>query len=263
MNKALQYVSSQSYVFFLNASDVFISNDSLHSLESNLKIANLPLWGCATHEEIAIDGSNWVCKLVSPPSASNQLHAFGYRSHQAVVMKAEFIRNLGGFDESFKIAADWDLIVRALIVSEPAVWDMGIARFELGGFSSKYLLEAHLELLELRRKYLNYNFFQTILDHVWAGIYLRQFGYSNFASVILKFFRILDFQNLNYTNNKKPLISIQIRGESAKSLLFRKSALLVKVKVRYQILKYRLKYVILGFLYQKLDIQFYESKDIG
>jgi GT2 family glycosyltransferase len=146
-------------------------------------------WGCTTHEEVQQNGEGWVCKLVSPPSLANQLYAFGYRSHQAVVMKGNFIAQLGGFNEHYKIAADWDLIARAINLSKPKVWTYSLARFELGGESSKRLLEAHLELKMIRDKYLVRSLKYRILDYLWCATYLQYFGYKNYFTPIIIFFR--------------------------------------------------------------------------
>jgi glycosyltransferase involved in cell wall biosynthesis len=179
MNKGWKMASANSYVYFLNAKDVFASENSLQDAVTVLRSSNFPQWGCATHEEVNPDGSGWVCKLVSQPSIENQLYAFGYRSHQAVLMKQELIMSLGGFDTRFKIAADWDLIARAIKISTPVVWKESLGRFELGGYSSGRLLEAHRELRILRRRFLGRNIRIMILDEIWSMIFLKSLGYTN------------------------------------------------------------------------------------
>ena len=182
MNKAWKMANPNSFVFYLNARDELADKNSLTYANRALKGSPNSNWGCTTHEESFEDGSGWVCKLVGPPSVQNQLYAFGYRSHQAVVMKKSFIETLVGFDESFKIAADWDLIARAIQTEDPVVWNYPIAKFELGGMSSNRLLEAHFELRELRKRYLFLSLKQKFYDQLWSAIYLRQFGYRNYLS---------------------------------------------------------------------------------
>ena len=147
MNKGWKLATPNSFVFYLNARDKFANCDSLATASRALQMHGDPEWGCTTHEEINRDGSGWICKLVSEPDIRNQLYAFGYRSHQAVVMRANFIKELGGFNEKYLIAADWDLIVRAIIHTKPAEWRNPIAIFELGGESSVKMIEAHRELI--------------------------------------------------------------------------------------------------------------------
>ena len=196
MNKGWKLSEPDSFVYFLNARDVFTNRNSLYEAKKAMTKNAQAHWGCATHEEINPDGSGWVCKLTSPPSIPNQLFAFGYRSHQAVIMKCWLINQLGGFDEKLRIAADWDLIVRALKFSQPAIWSHGLGRFELGGFSANRILEAHLELFILRKRHLTLGPFSRVLEAIWASIYLKELGYVNlivkvkgFISTSSAFFR--------------------------------------------------------------------------
>jgi hypothetical protein len=103
-------------------------------------------------------------------------------------MKGNFIAQLGGFNEHYKIAADWDLMARAINLSKPKVWTYSLARFELGGESSKRLLEAHLELKMIRDKYLVRSLKHQILDDLWCATYLQYFGYKNYFTPIINFF---------------------------------------------------------------------------
>ena len=185
MNKSLGLLPINSYVIFLNARDVLVDNWALDKSAEALAASDYPLWGCTTHEEISDSGLDWVCKLVSTPSIPNQLYAFGYRSHQAVVMKVSFIESLGGFDEKYRYASDWDLIAKALLNSLPCTWNYPLARFELGGFSSQNLLSAHLELREIRKTHLVRNFRQLFFDELWCSVYLFQFGYTNLLTPIV------------------------------------------------------------------------------
>jgi glycosyltransferase involved in cell wall biosynthesis len=185
MNKSLRLLPINSYVIFLNARDVLVDNWALYKSAEALAASGYPLWGCTTHEEISDSGLDWVCKLVSTPSIPNQLYAFGYRSHQGVVMRASFIENLGGFDEKYRYASDWDLIAKALSKSLPCTWIYPLARFELGGFSSQNLLSAHLELREIRKVHLVRNFRQLFFDELWCSVYLFQFGYTNMLTPIV------------------------------------------------------------------------------
>jgi glycosyltransferase involved in cell wall biosynthesis len=186
MNKGWKLAVPNSFVYFLNARDVFATNISLAKAAESLNQAANTMWGCTTHEEINEDGTGWVCKLVAPPSIPNQLYAYGYRSHQAVVMRKELISELGGFDETYKIASDWDLIVRAINYADPTIWVHPLGRFELGGLSSKNILQAHIELKEIRRRYLVFTLEQKLLDGIWCGIHLHVLGYKNFFTRVFK-----------------------------------------------------------------------------
>ncbi len=198
MNKGWKIAEADSYVYFLNARDTFATSESLTHAESSLNADPKKYWGCTTHEEILENGEGWVCKLVSPPSITNQLYAFGYRSHQAVVMKASFIRLLGGFNEKYKLASDWDLIVRALLIESPTIWEYPLGRFELGGISSRRLLEAHWELNLLREIYVLDSIKKKFFNQVWCAIYLRNLGFRNYLSPIFNLLYPIDKNNKQY-----------------------------------------------------------------
>ena len=100
-------------------------------------------------------------------------------------MKKEFFETSQGFDESYKIASDWDLIVRAMLHSEPVIWEHPLGRFELGGESSKNIYSAHMELKSIRKKYLSRNITLRIFDEIWCAYYLKHLGYSNKLSKFL------------------------------------------------------------------------------
>lgn len=187
MNKGWRLAKDNSFVFFLNARDVMTDPKSLTNARNSLRANLHSNWGCTTHEEINEDGTGWVCKLISPPSVANQLYAFGYRSHQGVVMRKALIEKLGGFNENFKIAADWDLIVRAIKSESPTVWRQPLARFELGGMSSGRMLEAHLELKKLRKDHLQLNVTRRIVDDLWCAMYLHIFNYRNYWTPLFHF----------------------------------------------------------------------------
>ena len=187
MNKALLMIEAESYVFFLNAGDVFANLDSLEAAAHALSEANFPNWGCTTHEEVAENGEGWICKLVSKPSITNQLYATGYRSHQGVIMKCAFIRSLGGFDEAYQVAADWDLIVKAILAETPTTWNLSLACFETGGFSSQRILLAHQELHQLRKIHLLKKPTDHIYDYLWRSLFLAPIGYHTLITRFLFF----------------------------------------------------------------------------
>lgn len=191
MNKGWKFAPASSYVIYLNAGDTFAANNGLEIAQRELKRHNFPLWGCTTHEEVSPDGEVWYSKRVSSPNVRNQLYAYGYRSHQGVLMQKNLIEKLNGFDEKYEIASDWDLIVRAMLYAQPIEWNSALIKFELGGISSTRILKAHEELFQLRKKYLLFSKTQYFLDYIWRGIYLRNLGYSNlFGEILAAVFQI-------------------------------------------------------------------------
>lgn len=266
MNKAWKLAHPESYVFYLNARDTFAGKKSLYEAAKSLKVEDYPVWGCSTHEEIQEDGSGWVCKLVSPPSIPNQLFAFGYRSHQAVLMKSNFIDELGGFNENFKIAADWELIVKALEAAEPAVWNHPLGLFELGGMSQDNLLLAHLELKQIRKEFLPQTRKQRIYDALWCATYLKIFGYQNFFTPLLNIFTLQRKRKIvnqipRINQSRRWVTQISCGGFGIQISFYRSTKRTIKVKTsksfRFRLLRYH------SNLYSKFILYIHKKLNIG
>jgi GT2 family glycosyltransferase len=90
---------------------------------------------------------------------ANQLFAKDYISHQSTIFRSKFLKDLGGFDINLKIAADWDLMVRASKLDAGLTIGKSVSVFYLGGLSTKSRQIANVELLKLRKKYLGRQYF--------------------------------------------------------------------------------------------------------
>lgn len=171
MNKGWAHAPEESIVFFLNAGDKFAFPFSLRVCAKKF-LDEKNVWGCTTHEEFDPSQNSSYSKLVAEPNPRNQLYAIGYRSHQAVVFRKSLMQELNGFDTNYQIAADWDLIVRAMRISKPTEWAVPLAQFSLGGISSQKIKLAHEELAILRRIHLKPNPYERIIDYLYRSIWL-------------------------------------------------------------------------------------------
>lgn len=190
MNKGWVLAPEGSVVFFINAGDRFAYPYSL-AICAHKFLNSTNKWGCTTHQEYDSHLGTTYSKLVSKPNPRNQLYAVGYRSHQAVVFKKDFLRELNGFNEAFTVAADWDLIVRAMLKSKPIEWVVPLAQFTLGGFSSSNMKIAHEELKTLREIYLNLTVREKFWDYVYRSIWLEPTLYMTKLSLLLNFASVL------------------------------------------------------------------------
>jgi hypothetical protein len=155
MNLALANIPSGQWIWFLNSGDEVASSTTMNSIRSSL-VNPSSEWVYGGF--YLADGDQEVIGYKSPPQnflAKNQLFSKSFVSHQSVLMKSEFIKSLNGFNEKFKVAADWDLLVRAVQISKPLRVDYPIAIFHLGGFSTLNRPISNRELLTLRTKYLS------------------------------------------------------------------------------------------------------------
>ena len=102
------------------------------------------------------DKGNILGELKAPSEfkAANQLFAKKFISHQSTIFHAKFLQELGGFNLELRVAADWELMVRASSLDAGLPIGKTISIFYLGGMSTKSRQIANFELLQLRKKYL-------------------------------------------------------------------------------------------------------------
>jgi len=125
--------SRGAYVIFLNAGDeIFDTNQFDKNIQ---RIINLsPRW--------AILGSHlpwnscYSTHLGMAEQFLKQEHG-AYVSHQTVLAKRDFLENLGGFDTSFKIAADTFLTMKMTAISTPMLMEGIAIKVESGNTVTK------------------------------------------------------------------------------------------------------------------------------
>jgi hypothetical protein len=85
---------------------------------------------------------------------SNQLFSKKYICHQSTIFQCKFLKDLNGFSSGLKIAADWDLMVRAAQLDPGLRIDDTLSIFYMGGISTTARQVGNMELFQLRKKYL-------------------------------------------------------------------------------------------------------------
>ncbi len=84
---------------------------------------------------IIIDGPGSEVAVLRPPGGLTpaQFSALGWNClpQPSTYFRTEFVRRLGGFDTTFRLAGDYDLFMRALIAAKPARLRRPLSRFRL------------------------------------------------------------------------------------------------------------------------------------
>ena len=138
MNKGLKKATGD-YVGFLHADDIFFSANTLTKLMSELKEHNPDvLYGDLEYVNSA--DTNKVIRRWKSCEFSSELLGKGWMPpHPTIYVKHDVIRKTGFFDTSFRIAADYDYILRLFtqkglkILYLPVV----IVKMRMGGASNK------------------------------------------------------------------------------------------------------------------------------
>lgn len=135
MNFAVS-VALGDYLLFLNAGDTLANSSVLGSLIEQLKL-QAPQWGFGRVHFTSESGKELVEPSWNYETEAERLFARGvFPSHQGTVMRRELVSQLGGFDESFAIASDYHLMLRAHVSARPIVFNFVLANFQQGGAST-------------------------------------------------------------------------------------------------------------------------------
>lgn len=150
MNKGLR-AASGDYIWFLNAGDILASNNSLATVADFLETSACEwIYGAA----LPVDDQN----IPSGPVLQARFTRRDLRrgtihvNHQAMVMSKKLLKELGGFRLKFRLAAEYDLYLRASSVTEPAPLPQILVHYRVGGTSFQHRAQHLLEMGEARRE---------------------------------------------------------------------------------------------------------------
>ena len=88
------------------------------------------------------DRKKIIRKNVSPKYKDNLMKFGWFPSHQSIYLKSSVFDQCGYFNEDYKIAADYEFLLRVLLVHKLKAkrLDMFLLKFHLGGVSSKNIM---------------------------------------------------------------------------------------------------------------------------
>ena len=148
MNKGLA-LAEAPLIWFINAGDVFADPESAD------EGANA----------IVSSGANWMFGAVIPvdtcgeragptlmPSFSRRRMKWGdvYLNQQALIMRTDFLRSIGGFDSGFVSAGEFEMYLRAMRVDDPTCFHRELVLFKIGG-ASYTGVDTHFKEMKLAR----------------------------------------------------------------------------------------------------------------
>lgn len=153
MNVGLEHAAGD-YVYYLNAGDILHAPDVLASLRGLIVDAN-PTWLFGRVEIVGADGSRVVTPAWDYAQEKSALFSRGlFPPHQGTLARRDALQSFGGFDTSFRIAADYAAFLRLSLVADPCQTDLVIATFTEGGASTLHWKESFAEFHRARREIL-------------------------------------------------------------------------------------------------------------
>lgn len=153
MNVGLD-LASGIYVHFLNAGDEYASVGVIASVREAVATRR-PMW---MYGQVAFVSQSGRTVLPAPFDYRAEKAANFSRGrfppHQGTIARTDALREVGGFDTSFRIVADYAAFLRLSLVADPVEVQTVIARFQEGGISSVRWQESLAEFHRARRSIL-------------------------------------------------------------------------------------------------------------
>lgn len=178
MNIGLSAVET-SHVWFLNSGDLPSCDDLIERLSSEIGKHSREVSYCGNTVVLGIMGE--FKKKYIPRNISSQKILFSKSglSQPAFIYSTDKLKLVGGFDYSYKIAADTKSILQIYLQSFIIILDYNIANFYMGGLSTRERRKANAELLKLRLEFKKQTKLNLIYSYLW-------FIYRDFRSIVLK-----------------------------------------------------------------------------
>ena len=154
MNAGLE-AASGTFVHFLNSGDTFADPQSLDCIVEAVRSDTDLQWVVGRVRIIDRTGRSITSRSWRFPEEQHYCFARGvFPPHQATIVRTETLRQLGGFDTEYSIAADYHASLRLSLIAEPRMIDMVIAEFLEGGVSTTRWKHAAAEFHRARLEVL-------------------------------------------------------------------------------------------------------------
>ncbi len=179
-NKGLK-ASEGEYIIFLNAGDCFMNSKTLSYVYNQIKLYNKPtiLYGdCCIYDENQI-----FLEKISVNYDSLNVYKGDILPHPTVFTKRDYFDIYGNFDTSYKLAMDFDWMLRGIFTERVVHMHTSISKVLSGGVSTQ---NHKLVVSEIIRALKNNNFITTSLSEFYVSKY---FLLRHYVGSILKTFK--------------------------------------------------------------------------
>jgi glycosyltransferase involved in cell wall biosynthesis len=163
MNKGVK-LASCNYLMFLNAGDTIYSIENFNLALKNLKPSGINFFSVNIEHE-----NNNIVK--NPPKEIKKKNLFFTMPvcHQSIIYSKDSFSKIGNFDIKYKIAADYEWILRYLFFGNNIfTHNLILSNYAIPGFSKKNKDKLLVEKYEIVNKY----FFNRIKNYL-AYLYLK------------------------------------------------------------------------------------------
>ncbi len=151
MNAAIECAAGE-FTYFANAGDEFFRHDVLVRARQLLRDH---VWGFGPVEVIEGNGRRVFTPVWDYATEVGRGFSRGlFPAHQGTLVRASILRDLGGFDTSFSVAADYAMALKLSRVADPLILPFVVARFHEGGVSTQQWQSSFAEFHRARAEIL-------------------------------------------------------------------------------------------------------------
>ena len=169
MNQGLE-AATQEFVVFLNAGDLFATENTLEIVSGHLfnEDSDWSIFGGY------VERGNGRIAVHPIPNPQPWLVGVGKANimHPSVYYRRNFLLELGGYDESYHIAADLELNMRALATARPTITDVPVSVFFADGVSSTQVFRSINEARRARAEVMGTSPVTFVASVMWFGYQL-------------------------------------------------------------------------------------------
>ena len=180
MNAGLASARGQ-FIYFLNAGDAIASSSTLLDILKRLSIPRPAMWLVGQVRIIDQHGRTATSARWTFSEERDAMFARGvFPPHQGTIVRTQTLREIGGFDTRYRIAADYHAALKLSVLSEPQMLDTEVAEFYEGGTSTVHWKRAAVEFHRARLEVFAPSGVQRIRDALsTARIATGQFIYRD------------------------------------------------------------------------------------
>ena len=176
MNTAIESAAGE-FAYFANAGDEFFRPDVLTGVRQLLRDH---VWGFGPVEVIEGDGRRvFTPKWDYQKEAAKGFSSGRFPSHQGTFVRTSALRDLGGFDTSFSIAADYAMALKLSRMADPVILPFVVARFHEGGVSTQQWQASFAEFHRARAEILKPRGTRWLVEQFdtrmhWASVWVSR-----------------------------------------------------------------------------------------
>lgn len=153
MNKGIK-IATGDFIYFLNSDDCLFDREVIKDVAHTLSTDDNCDFLYGNVERIGISGEIFTSKSPRPENLKKEMIISCAIPHQGSFFKANLFAKLGYFDETFRIAADYEWFTKLLL--DPSLKlifsDRTIASYYCGGISGTNLKLAYREMFDAQNK---------------------------------------------------------------------------------------------------------------